>query len=67
MAHDSFAPRIFAGALFPISAMPAALTAIAKLMPLAHGLALMRYALVDPHGSGLHEIWASAIRRPRPG
>jgi hypothetical protein len=22
-------------------------------------LALMRYGLVDPHGSGLHDIWGS--------
>jgi ABC-type multidrug transport system permease subunit len=50
-------PFFFAGALFPISAMPGALAFIGKLMPLTHALALMRYALVDPRGSGLHEIW----------
>ena len=50
-------PFFFAGALFPISAMPGALTAIAKLLPLTHALALMRYALVDPTGKGLHDIW----------
>ena len=50
-------PFFFAGALFPISAMPGALTAIAKFLPLTHALALMRYALVDPTGKGLHDIW----------
>jgi hypothetical protein len=32
--------------------MPGFLTAIAKLMPLTHALALMRYAFVDPTGKG---------------
>ena len=50
-------PFFLAGALFPIAAMPGAMTAIAKLLPLTHGLALMRYGLVDPHGAGLHDIW----------
>jgi ABC-type multidrug transport system permease subunit len=50
-------PFFFAGALFPISAMPAALTAIAKVLPLTHALALMRYGFVDPSGHGLHDIW----------
>src|SRR5947209_9375056 len=50
-------PFFFAGALFPISAMPAPLTAIAKVLPLTHALALLRYGLVDPSGKGLHDIW----------
>jgi lipooligosaccharide transport system permease protein len=50
-------PFFFAGALFPISAMPAPLTAVAKFLPLTHALALMRYAFVDPSGKGLHDIW----------
>jgi ABC-2 type transport system permease protein len=50
-------PFFLAGALFPIGAMPGFLTAIAKLMPLTHALALMRYAFVDPAGKGLHDIW----------
>jgi ABC-2 type transport system permease protein len=50
-------PFFFAGALFPIGAMPGALTAIAKVLPLTHALALMRYGLVDPSGHGLHDIW----------
>lgn len=50
-------PFFLAGALYPISAMPGALTTIAKFLPLTHALALMRYAFVDPRGTGLHEIW----------
>jgi ABC-type polysaccharide/polyol phosphate export permease len=50
-------PFFFAGALFPIGAMPGALTAIAKVLPLTHALALLRYGLVDPSGNGLHDIW----------
>ena len=51
-------PWFFAGSLFPIHAMPAGLTAFAKLLPLTHALALMRYGLVDHGGAGLHDIWA---------
>ena len=50
-------PWFFAGALFPIGALPGALTTIAKFLPLTHAMALMRYGLVDPRGSGLHDIW----------
>src|SRR5438874_5618368 len=50
-------PWFFAGSFFPISAMPAGLTAIAKALPLTHALALMRYGLVDHRGTGLHDIW----------
>lgn len=50
-------PYFLAGALFPIGAMPGALTAIAKVLPLTHALALMRYGFVDPAGAGLHDIW----------
>jgi len=50
-------PFFLAGALFPIGAMPGALTAIAKVLPLTHALALLRYGFVDSHGSGLHDIW----------
>ena len=52
-------PFFFAGALFPISAMPGALTAVAKVLPLTHGLALMRYGLVDPSRKGLQDIWGA--------
>ena len=50
-------PFFFAGALFPISAMPSFLTDIAKVMPLTHALALLRYGFIDPSGRGLHDIW----------
>jgi ABC-2 type transport system permease protein len=50
-------PWFFAGALFPITALPGALTVIAKFFPLTHALAVMRYGLVDPQGTGLNAIW----------
>jgi ABC-2 type transport system permease protein len=50
-------PFFLAGALFPIGAMPGALTAIAKVLPLTHALALLRYGFIDPSGKGLHDIW----------
>jgi ABC-type polysaccharide/polyol phosphate export permease len=50
-------PWFFAGALFPIGALPGVLTAFAKVLPLTHVMALMRYGLVDPKGTGLHDIW----------
>jgi ABC-2 type transport system permease protein len=50
-------PYFIAGGLFPLSALPAGLTAIGKLLPLTHVIALMRYGLVDRDGAGLHDIW----------
>lgn len=50
-------PYFFAGGLFPISALPAGLTVVAKALPITHVLALMRYGLVDRTGQGLHDIW----------
>jgi len=50
-------PWFFAGSLFPIRAMPGGLTAFAKLLPLTHALALMRYGLAGDRGAGLHDIW----------
>jgi ABC-type multidrug transport system permease subunit len=52
-------PFFFAGALFPISAMPGVLTAFAKVLPLTHAIALLRYGLIDPSGQGLHAIWGA--------
>jgi ABC-2 type transport system permease protein len=49
-------PWFLAGSLFPITALPGALTWIAKFLPLTHGLALMRYGLLG-ESSGLHNIW----------
>jgi len=50
-------PWFFAGSLFPISALPAALAAFAKVLPLTHALAIMRYGLLDGRATGLHDIW----------
>src|SRR5262245_10800754 len=50
-------PFFFAGALFPITAMPQGLAGFARLLPATHALALMRYGLLDHHASGLHDIW----------
>jgi ABC-2 type transport system permease protein len=49
-------PWFLAGSLFPITALPSFLTWAAKLLPLTHGLALMRYGLLGD-SSGLHSIW----------
>ena len=50
-------PFFFAGSLFPIHVLPGALAFFAKLLPLTHALALMRYGFVDHRGTGLHDIW----------
>src|SRR5204863_122110 len=49
-------PWFLAGSLFPIAALPAFLTWIAKFLPLTHALAVMRYGLLQDTG-GLHAIW----------
>jgi ABC-2 type transport system permease protein len=49
-------PYFFSGSLFPISAMPGFLTAVAKFLPLTHALAVMRYGLLGST-TGLHDIW----------
>jgi len=49
-------PWFLAGALFPITALPGFLTCVAKFLPLTHGLALMRYGLLQD-ASGLHAVW----------
>jgi ABC-2 type transport system permease protein len=51
-------PFFFAGSLFPITALPGWLTAIAKGLPLTHALALFRYGLTGSSGGqALHNIW----------
>jgi ABC-2 type transport system permease protein len=52
-------PFFLAGALYPIAAMPSWLTAVAKVLPLTHALALLRYGIVDHSGASLHAIWGS--------
>lgn len=50
-------PWFFAGSLFPIGALPGGLTVFAKVLPLTHVLALLRYGVVDHSGAGLRDIW----------
>jgi ABC-2 type transport system permease protein len=50
-------PFFFAGALFPITAMPRGLAGFARLLPATHALAVMRYGLLGGNASGLHDIW----------
>jgi ABC-2 type transport system permease protein len=49
-------PWFLAGSLFPINAMPLVLGWIAKVLPLTHALAVMRYGLLGD-STGLHAIW----------
>jgi ABC-2 type transport system permease protein len=49
-------PWFLAGSLFPISALPVGLNWIARLLPLTHGLALVRWGLLH-NPSALHDIW----------
>jgi ABC-2 type transport system permease protein len=52
----AIAPWFLAGSLFPIAALPVGLTWLAKILPLTHALAVMRYGLLgDAHG--LRQIW----------
>ena len=53
-------PWFLAGSLFPISALPAWLAWVARVMPTTHTLALLRYGVLDRTGAGLHDIWGMA-------
>ena len=50
-------PWFFAGTLFPISVLPGFLDGFAKVLPLTHALAVVRYGLLGARASGLHDIW----------
>jgi ABC-2 type transport system permease protein len=50
-------PFFFAGSLFPITALPRFLTDFAKVLPLTHALAVMRYGLLGHNPTGLNDIW----------
>jgi ABC-type multidrug transport system permease subunit len=50
-------PWFLAGSLFAITALPVGLAGIARALPTTHVLALLRYGILDRHGSGLHDIW----------
>jgi ABC-2 type transport system permease protein len=56
----AIAPWFIAGSLFPIRSLPAWLAAVAKLLPVTHAVALMRYGVVDPRGADLRAIWGLA-------
>jgi ABC-2 type transport system permease protein len=49
-------PWFLAGSLFPVTALPRFLAGIARVLPLTHALALMRYGLLGDT-VGLHNIW----------
>jgi ABC-2 type transport system permease protein len=49
-------PWFLAGSLFPIDALPGFLTWFARVLPLTHCLALVRYGLLGD-STGLHAIW----------
>jgi ABC-2 type transport system permease protein len=51
-------PFFLAGSLFPITALPHWLGAVAKVLPLTHALALFRYGMTGASGvRALHNIW----------
>src|SRR5215468_5870161 len=49
-------PWFLAGSLFPITALPGWLAAVARVLPTTHTLALLRYGVLS-RGAGLHDIW----------
>ena len=49
-------PWFLAGSLFPIGALPGFLTWFARILPLTHALALVRYGLLND-STGLHGLW----------
>jgi hypothetical protein len=50
-------PWFLAGSLFPITALPGWLAAVARALPTTHTLALLRYGILSRGGTGLHDIW----------
>ena len=51
-------PFFFAGSLFAITALPHWLAGVARVLPLTHALALIRYGLTEQSGTtALHNIW----------
>jgi ABC-2 type transport system permease protein len=53
-------PWFLAGSLFPVTALPGWLAAVARALPTTHVLALLRYGVLDHGGAGLHDIWGLA-------
>lgn len=50
-------PWFLAGTLYPITALPHWLTYVARVLPLTHALALMRYGLTSDGAAALRNIW----------
>jgi len=50
-------PWFLAGSLFPLTALPGWLAAVARILPTTHTLALLRYGVLGPGGTGLNDIW----------
>ena len=53
-------PWFLAGSLFPVTALPGWLAAVARALPTTHALALLRYGVLDHGGVGLYDIWGLA-------
>jgi ABC-2 type transport system permease protein len=52
-------PWFLAGSLFPLTALPGWLAAVARILPTTHALALLRYGVLGHGGAGLHDIWGT--------
>jgi ABC-2 type transport system permease protein len=52
-------PWFLAGSLFPVTALPGWLAAVARALPTTHTLALLRYGVLGHGGAGLHDIWGT--------
>ena len=50
-------PFFLAGALYPLSVLPAGLQQAAYVLPWTHAIALMRYGLMEHNPSGLLDVW----------
>jgi len=50
-------PWFLAGTLYPITSLPHWLVYIARVLPLTHALALLRYGLTSDGAAALHNIW----------
>ena len=50
-------PWFLAGSLFPLTALPGWLAAVARILPTTHTLALLRYGVLGHGDTGLHDIW----------
>lgn len=51
-------PWFLAGALFPISVLPAGIEQLTLVSPWTHAIAVMRYGMMGEARSGLEDIWS---------